>query len=149
MTAPEPRANPLLIGHDAAEAMLADAAATDAACFLFVFQLGGMTGLELLEHLRARGVRGLGRHHGQGLGVVAQVERVLHDVVGERVLSQGFLVEGATFCPNGRVLMFYRQTPLASGHSSRLVMIGVDGFNERLVDTPTYATDPSWGPLLS
>jgi TolB protein len=71
------------------------------------------------------------------------------DGSGERVLSQGFLVESATFCPNGRVLMFYRQTPLASGHSSRLVTIGVDGFNERLVDTPTYATDPSWGPLLS
>ena len=39
------------------------------------------------------------------------------DGSGERILSQGFLVEGATFCPNGRVLMFYRQTPLASGHS--------------------------------
>ena len=38
---------------------------------------------------------------------------------------------------------------LVSGHTSRLVAIGVDGFNERVVDTPTYATDPSWGPLLS
>ena len=71
------------------------------------------------------------------------------DGSGERILSQGFLVEGATFCPNGRVLMFYRQTPTSSGHDSRLVTIGVDGFNERLVDTPTYGSDPSWGPLLS
>jgi TolB protein len=80
---------------------------------------------------------------GFGIGVMQP------DGSGERVLSQGFLVESATFCPNGRVLMFYRQTPLASGHTSRLVTIGVDGFNERLVDTPTFATDPSWGPLLS
>ncbi|HTJ89923.1 MAG TPA: Tol-Pal system beta propeller repeat protein TolB [Acidocella sp.] len=80
---------------------------------------------------------------GFGIGVMQP------DGSGERTLSQGFLVEGATFCPNGRVLMFYRQTPLARGHTSRLVTIGVDGFNERMVDTPTYATDPSWGPLLS
>jgi TolB protein len=71
------------------------------------------------------------------------------DGSGERILSQGFLVEGATFCPNGRVIMFYRQTPSESGHDSRLVTIGIDGFNERLVDTPTNASDPSWSPLLS
>ncbi len=71
------------------------------------------------------------------------------DGSGERILSQGFLVGGSSFCPNGRVLMFYRQTPTEDGHSSRLVTIGIDGFNERLVDTPTYASDPSWGPLLT
>jgi TolB protein len=71
------------------------------------------------------------------------------DGSGERILSQGFLVEGATFCPNGRVIMFYRQTPTEDGHDSRLVSIGIDGFNERLVDTPTDASDPSWSPLLS
>jgi TolB protein len=71
------------------------------------------------------------------------------DGSGERLLSQGFLVEGATFCPNGRVIMFYRQTPLAAGHDSRLVSIGIDGFNERLTPTPTDASDPSWSPLLS
>jgi TolB protein len=71
------------------------------------------------------------------------------DGSGERLLSQGFLVEAASFCPNGRVIMFYRQTPSGSGHDSRLVTVGVDGFNERLVETPTDASDPSWGPLLS
>ena len=71
------------------------------------------------------------------------------DGSGERILSQGFLVEDATFCPNGRVIMFYRQTPSESGHDSRLVTIGIDGFNERLVDTPSNASDPSWGPLLA
>jgi TolB protein len=71
------------------------------------------------------------------------------DGSGERILSTGFLVEGATFCPNGRVIMFYRQTPNGDGHDSRLVTIGIDGFNERLVDTPSNGTDPSWGPLLA
>jgi TolB protein len=71
------------------------------------------------------------------------------DGSGERILSQGFLVESASFCPNGRVIMFYRETPTEDGHDSRLVTIGVDGFNERLVDTPTDASDPSWGPLLA
>lgn len=80
---------------------------------------------------------------GFSIGVMAP------DGTGERIISQGYLVEGATFCPNGRVIMFYRQSPTASGHSSNLVTIGVDGFNERLVNTPTYASDPSWGPLLT
>jgi TolB protein len=68
------------------------------------------------------------------------------DGSGERSLSQGFLVEGATFCPNGRVIMFYRET---GGHDSGLVTIGIDGFNERTTPTPTNASDPSWSPLLA
>lgn len=71
------------------------------------------------------------------------------DGTGERILAQGYLVEGATFCPNGRVIMFYRQTPSGSGTGDRLSTIGIDGFNEQLVDTPSYASDPSWGPLLA
>jgi TolB protein len=71
------------------------------------------------------------------------------DGTGERILSTGFIVESASFCPNGRVIMFYRQTPTIDGHDSRLITIGIDGFNERTVVTPTYASDPSWGPLLS
>ena len=35
---------------------------------------------------------------------------VMHpDGSGERILSEGFSVEGPTFAPNGRVLMFWRQ----------------------------------------
>ena len=43
--------------YASAEAVLADAAAPDAACLLLDFQLGGMTGLELLERLQARGIQ--------------------------------------------------------------------------------------------
>ncbi len=82
-------------------------------------------------------------HSGFGIGVMRP------DGSGERILSQGYLEEGSTFCPNGRVIMFYRQTPLHIGNSSHLVTIGADGFNERITPTPTNATDPSWSPILS
>lgn len=71
------------------------------------------------------------------------------DGTGERILSQGYLVGNATFCPNGRVLMFFRQTPSGSGTGDRISSIGIDGFNEQIVPTPSYGSDPSWGPLLA
>ncbi len=79
---------------------------------------------------------------------------VMHpDGSGERILSESFDVEGPTFCPNGRVLMFFRETPArdssGNGYSARLVSIDITGFNERAVTTPTDATDPAWSPLLA
>ncbi len=75
------------------------------------------------------------------------------DGSGERILSESFSVEGPTFAPNGRVLMFYRENPArdssGSGYSSRLVSIDITGFNERVVNTPTDASDPAWSPLLA
>jgi TolB protein len=71
------------------------------------------------------------------------------DGTGERILAQGYLVGSSTFSPNGRVLMFYRQTPSGDGSGDRLSTIGIDGFNEQLVPTPSYASDPAWGPLLA
>ena len=74
------------------------------------------------------------------------------DGSGERILSEGFQMEGPTFAPNGRVLMFYRQSAMrdarGGGYSSRLVSIDITGFNERVVQTPTDASDPAWSPLL-
>ncbi len=79
---------------------------------------------------------------------------VMHpDGSGERILSESFSVEGPTFAPNGRVLMFWRQTASrdsrGSGFSSRLVSIDITGFNERVVQTPTDASDPAWSPLAA
>ncbi len=78
---------------------------------------------------------------------------VMHpDGSGERILSEGFDVEGPTFCPNGRVLMFFRQSAAhdsrGNGFSSRLSSIDITGFNERAVPTATDASDPAWSPLL-
>jgi TolB protein len=72
------------------------------------------------------------------------------DGSGERQLTQGFLVEGPTWAPNGRVIMFFRQTPAAAngqGFTSRLYSIDVTGYNEREVVTPMDASDPAWSPL--
>jgi TolB protein len=79
---------------------------------------------------------------------------VMHpDGSGERILSESFDVEGPTFCPNGRVIMFFRESPArdsrGNGYSARLVSIDITGFNERVVSTPTDATDPAWSPLLA
>ena len=79
---------------------------------------------------------------------------VMHpDGSGERILSESFDVEGPTFCPNGRVLMFFRESAAhdsrGSGYSSRLVSIDITGFNERAVSTPGDASDPAWSPLLA
>jgi TolB protein len=75
------------------------------------------------------------------------------DGSGERILSESFSVEGPTFCPNGRVLMFFRESPArdrsGGGYGSRLVSIDITGFNERVVPTPTDASDPAWSPLLA
>ena len=75
------------------------------------------------------------------------------DGTGERILSSGWLVEGPTFAPNGRVLMFWRETRgqgnRGAGFSSRLVSIDITGFNERVVPTPTDASDPAWSPLIA
>jgi TolB protein len=77
---------------------------------------------------------------------------VMHpDGSGERILSEGWLVEGPTFAPNGRVLMFWRETrsqdSRGRGFSSRMVSVDITGFNERPVETPTDASDPAWSPL--
>ncbi len=68
------------------------------------------------------------------------------DGSGERILTTGFHNEGPTWAPNGRVLMFFRQ-PAGSG-GPQIYSIDLTGYNEQLVKTPTYASDPAWSPLL-
>jgi TolB protein len=67
------------------------------------------------------------------------------DGSGERILTNGFLVEGPSWAPNGRVLTYFRQQP--DGHP-RLFTIDLTGNNEREVVTPQDASDPAWSPLL-
>jgi TolB protein len=64
----------------------------------------------------------------------------------ERLLTASFLDEGPTWAPNGRVLMFSRETQGASGRSS-LYTVDVSGRNLRPVRTPDGGSDPSWSPL--
>jgi len=69
------------------------------------------------------------------------------DGSGERVLTEGFHNEGPTWAPNGRVLMFFRETPGARGGPS-LWSVDLTGYNERRVPTPGFASDPAWSPLI-
>jgi TolB protein len=73
------------------------------------------------------------------------------DGSGERMLTRGFLVEGPTWAPNGRVIAFYRKERTDSsgrGGQTRLFTIDLTGHNERELVTPTDASDPAWSPLI-
>ena len=70
------------------------------------------------------------------------------DGSGERVLTEGFHNEGPTWAPNGRVLMFFRDSPGAGG-GPRLYTIDLTGYNERHVATPAFGSDPAWSPLIN
>ncbi len=67
------------------------------------------------------------------------------DGSGERLLTQSWLVEGPSWAPNGRVIVFNRGAP---GGSTRLYSVDITGFNLREVMTPGDASDPAWSPLL-
>ena len=70
------------------------------------------------------------------------------DGSGERILTEGFHNEGPTWAPNGRVLMFFREGRGARA-GARIYSIDLTGYNERVVRTPSFASDPAWSPLLA
>jgi len=81
---------------------------------------------------------------GFGIGVMRP------DGSGERMLASGFLVEGPTWAPNGRVLGFFRQQPNSGGRAGSVTLhqIDITGRFERQMATPTDASDPAWSPLI-
>ena len=67
------------------------------------------------------------------------------DGSGERILSSSFFEEGPSWAPNGRYVMFARQT---RGGDTRLWTVDLSG---RVVAQAGYngrGTDPAWSPLL-
>lgn len=73
------------------------------------------------------------------------------DGSGERLLAEGYLVEGPTWAPNGRVLAFWRESPSderGRGQTARLYTIDLTGVNERMLVTPVDGSDPAWSPLI-
>ena len=73
------------------------------------------------------------------------------DGSGERLLSESFLEEAPTWAPNGRVLMFFRQSPTdkeGAGGTANLFTVDLTGHNLRRVVTPGQASDPAWSPLI-
>ena len=73
------------------------------------------------------------------------------DGTGERLLTENFYQEAPSWSPNGRIIIFYRETKTddeGKGFSAKLWSIDLTGYNERLVKTQTDASDPSWSSLL-
>jgi TolB protein len=73
------------------------------------------------------------------------------DGSGERLLAKGYLVEGPTWAPNGRVLMYFKQdAPIDDGKSTNVNLFKIDitGFKETRIVTPSDGSDPAWSPLL-
>ncbi len=70
------------------------------------------------------------------------------DGSGERVLTEGFHNEGPTWAPNGRLVMFFRESQGANG-GPKIYSVDITGFNERQVATPAFGSDPAWSPLLN
>jgi TolB protein len=68
------------------------------------------------------------------------------DGSGERVLVEGFHVEGPTWSPNGRVIMYFGND---AGQGPHLYTIDITGRNQLQEPTPHDASDPAWSPLLS
>lgn len=60
---------------------------------------------------------------------------------GERMLASGYLVEGPTWSPNGRVVMFSQQE---YNHQNFIYSVDITGYNKRKVNTPGEAIDPEW-----
>ena len=64
----------------------------------------------------------------------------------ERLLTTSYLDDSPTWAPNGRVLMFSRETP---GGAPRLWTVDVTGRILRPAPYPGSGSDPAWSPLLN
>ena len=68
----------------------------------------------------------------------------------ERIITNGYLVEGPTWSPSGRLIMFTREEKPAGKNpkQSNIYYIDLSGYNEQRVKTPKDASDPEWSNLL-
>lgn len=69
------------------------------------------------------------------------------DGSGERQLTESYMDEGPTWSPNGRVIIFSRETKGRNGSNS-IWSVDLTGQNLRKVNTPGKSSDPAWSPLL-
>ncbi len=65
----------------------------------------------------------------------------------EQLLTASTLEEGPTWSPNGRVIMYFREIPGATG-GPQLWSVDITGRNEKRVPVQGFASDPSWSTLL-
>ena len=65
------------------------------------------------------------------------------DGTGERMVQQGYQLEGPTWAPNGRYLMYFA----SGGGQARLQGVDVTGRTSWSMPTPQDGSDPAWSPL--
>jgi TolB protein len=70
------------------------------------------------------------------------------DGSNERLIAEGHLVEAASWAPNGRVLLFTKESG-GKKNSSRLYAVDLTGRNQRIIKTPRDSSDGAWSRLLS
>ena len=78
-------------------------------------------------------------HGGFYIGVIRP------DGSGERMLASGYLVEGPTWSPNGRVVMFSHQD---YSKRNKIFSVDITGYNKREVATPFEAIDSEWSASM-
>ncbi|MDR1551607.1 MAG: Tol-Pal system beta propeller repeat protein TolB [Holosporaceae bacterium] len=59
----------------------------------------------------------------------------------ERMLASGYIVEGPTWSPNGRVVLFSHQD---YQRREKIFSVDVTGYNKHEINTPLNAIDPEW-----
>ena len=69
------------------------------------------------------------------------------DGSNERLLTASFLDAGPTWSPNGRVIMFFRESAGTNG-APEIFSVDVTGRNLKRVKTIQNGSDPSWSGLL-
>lgn len=67
------------------------------------------------------------------------------DGTDERLITNGYLVEAATWSPNGRVLLYAKEERKGR---SKLYAIDLTGRYEQKIKTPREASDGAWSQLL-
>jgi TolB protein len=68
------------------------------------------------------------------------------DGSSERILTEGFHNEGPTWAPNGQYITLFRDPGGQSG--GKLFMVDVTGKVDQPIPTPSFASDPTWSPVL-
>ncbi|MEE8271341.1 MAG: Tol-Pal system beta propeller repeat protein TolB [Alphaproteobacteria bacterium] len=73
------------------------------------------------------------------------------DGSNEKLLAEAFHVEGPTWAPNGRVLMYFSETPSGADGTARIARlqaVDLTGTHNWAVPTPLGGSDPAWSPLI-
>ncbi|MBJ56931.1 MAG: Tol-Pal system beta propeller repeat protein TolB [Rickettsiales bacterium] len=84
----------------------------------------------------------------KSLGKRFYIGLIKPDGSGERIISEGYLVEGPSWSPNGRTLTFYKINKRNNIKESKLYTIDITGNLEKILSTPYEASDPDWGPTI-